>query len=324
MVHTLKDGEGLNASFSYFSSVVLHILYQLLSLLTLKLNRRPRSWKAWKCYIYFCPIDTELGREDHSVSFLLYPGLVESSTDDYRAVLPFDENTQISTNQLSDLQESGRGFSEVSYGHSSLWNRQENSYCHDDSLPGPSSHCVPLSYPPTTLIGAEPGGSGRGLAVENSAGRGLAVESSRGFHTSVSFQQQPLVIDLSEESNPIQVFCQIQGSQQLMSPGQSQGQGSYSSTDMQQKTPRKRVCICRFCSKAFSSPANLESHLRTHTGERPYGCSICGKKFSQFWNLKIHKNIHTGERPYQCSLCPERFSDPSNLKKHEKRHHSQM
>ncbi|KAM7418298.1 hypothetical protein PAMA_015759 [Pampus argenteus] len=41
-------------------------------------------------------------------------GLVESSTDDYRGVLPFDETTQNSTNQLSDLQESGRGFSEHS------------------------------------------------------------------------------------------------------------------------------------------------------------------------------------------------------------------
>ncbi|KAM7393495.1 hypothetical protein PAMP_020360 [Pampus punctatissimus] len=39
-------------------------------------------------------------------------GLVESSTDDYRGVLTFDETTQNSTNQLSDLQESGRGFSE--------------------------------------------------------------------------------------------------------------------------------------------------------------------------------------------------------------------
>ncbi|CAI5681603.1 unnamed protein product [Oreochromis niloticus] len=40
-------------------------------------------------------------------------GLVESSTDDYRGVLPFDETTQMSTNQPSDLQDSGRGFSEV-------------------------------------------------------------------------------------------------------------------------------------------------------------------------------------------------------------------
>ncbi|XP_068607079.1 zinc finger protein 271-like [Brachionichthys hirsutus] len=39
-------------------------------------------------------------------------GLVESSTDDSKAVLPFDETTQTSTNQLSDLQESGQSFSE--------------------------------------------------------------------------------------------------------------------------------------------------------------------------------------------------------------------
>ncbi|KAM9363214.1 uncharacterized protein ABDE67_014264 [Symphorus nematophorus] len=249
-------------------------------------------------------------------------GLVESSTDDYRAVLPFEESTQTSS-QLSDLQESGRGFSEVSYGRSSLWNNGGGSYCHDDSLPGPSSHCAPLSFLPSTLIGAEPGSSGRGLAAENSAGRGLAVESSRGFHTSVSLEQQPPVIDLSEDPSPVQVLGQIQGPRRFLGPGQSQGQGSHGSAGLQHKIPRKKVCICRFCSKAFISPASLESHLRTHTGERPYGCSICGKKFSQFWNMKIHKNIHTGERPYQCSLCPDRFSDPSNLKKHQKRHHPQ-
>ncbi|XP_008295525.1 zinc finger protein 1 [Stegastes partitus] len=40
-------------------------------------------------------------------------GLVESSTDDYKGLLPFDETTQTSTNQLSDQQDSGRGFSEL-------------------------------------------------------------------------------------------------------------------------------------------------------------------------------------------------------------------
>lgn len=89
-------------------------------------------------------------------------------------------------------------------------------------------------------------------------------------------------------------------------------------------TKKRRPSVCCFCQKAFSSPANLETHLRTHTGERPFGCSTCGKTFSQYWNLKIHKHIHTGERPYQCPHCPDTFSDPSNLKKHQKRHHPQL
>ncbi|KAM7009592.1 uncharacterized protein LKV04_001549 [Tautogolabrus adspersus] len=45
-------------------------------------------------------------------SLSIQEGLVESSTDDFRAALPFDDITQSSNSQLSDLQESGRGFSE--------------------------------------------------------------------------------------------------------------------------------------------------------------------------------------------------------------------
>ncbi|XP_042248516.1 Krueppel-like factor luna isoform X1 [Thunnus maccoyii] len=54
-------------------------------------------------------------------------GLVESSTDDYRGVLPFDETTQTSTNQLSDLQESGPGFSEQSVAPQSTHRISEDS-----------------------------------------------------------------------------------------------------------------------------------------------------------------------------------------------------
>ncbi|CAN9510660.1 unnamed protein product [Ophioblennius macclurei] len=224
-------------------------------------------------------------------------GLVESSTDNYQGVLPFDETTQTSSNHLSDLQESGRGFSEVSYGHSSLWTNGGVSY--EDGVPGPSSHCAPLSYVSEAMLGSE-----RERAPEGEA----AGESPPSFST-FPFEQQLTVIDLSGESGSPPASAH----QRFVDPGPSQGQ----------KGTTKKLCVCSFCGKGFRSPANLESHMRTHTGERPYGCTICGKKFSQFWNLKIHRNIHTGERPYQCLLCPERFSDPSNLKKHQKRHHPQ-
>lgn len=203
---------------------------------------------------------------------------------------------------MHELLEAGPGL-EVSYDHSPLWSKRGGgSYGPQDSLPGPSSHCGPFPYLPGA--GAEPGGS-----AGAPAGVGLTAEASRGFHASPS-SFQTAFIDLSDDLSPSQL---------------DQGQGPLQGLDLgAQKTgkvPRKRECVCSFCGKAFSSPANLESHVRAHTGERPYGCHICGKMFSQFWNLKIHQNIHTGERPYQCLLCPKRFSDPSNLKKHQKRHH---
>lgn len=231
-------------------------------------------------------------------------GLVESSTDNYRGLLSFDDTSQSSVNPLADEQERVSDVSEVSHGRALLWTTGGGGYCQDRGLPGPSSHCVPVSYLPAAQPGAEPVGSVRGLAGESSKARGL-TENARSCFQEASF------IHLQQESRPIQVL------------GLEHQRFLDSSLLQAQKAPKRRFCICRFCSKVFSSPANLESHLRTHTGERPYGCAICGKKFSQFWNLKIHKNIHTGERPYQCLLCAERFSDPSNLKKHQKRHHPQ-
>lgn len=224
-------------------------------------------------------------------------GLVESSTDTYRGVLPFDDTSQSSIHPPPDEQERACDVSEVSHGRALLWTTGGGGYCQDGGLPGPSSHCVPVSY-------LEPVSSARGPAAESSKGRGLAPNPR-------SYFQEATVINLPQESRPVQAL------------GLGHPPFLDSSLVQAQKVPKKRMYLCRFCSKGFSSPANLESHLRTHTGERPYGCAICGKKFSQFWNLKIHKNIHTGERPYQCSLCAERFSDPSNLKKHQKRHHPQ-
>ncbi len=34
-----------------------------------------------------------------------------------------------------------------------------------------------------------------------------------------------------------------------------------------------------------------------------HDCSECGKKFTQSANLQVHMRKHTGERPYECSEC---------------------
>ncbi|KAJ2942255.1 hypothetical protein O0L34_g15803 [Tuta absoluta] len=51
--------------------------------------------------------------------------------------------------------------------------------------------------------------------------------------------------------------------------------------------------ICYICGRGFNTNRILENHMRTHTGERPYGCAHCEAKFAQKTALDTHvKFIH--------------------------------
>ena len=52
------------------------------------------------------------------------------------------------------------------------------------------------------------------------------------------------------------------------------------------------------CNKAYSRLENLKTHLRSHTGERPYICKYegCGKAFSNASDCAKHMNrTHSDE-----------------------------
>uniref|UniRef100_A0A0A1WTF6 Zinc finger protein 37A n=1 Tax=Zeugodacus cucurbitae TaxID=28588 RepID=A0A0A1WTF6_ZEUCU len=77
---------------------------------------------------------------------------------------------------------------------------------------------------------------------------------------------------------------------------------------------------CNICQKRYVRKVDLDTHLRTHSGESPFVCQICGKSFIHKRILNRHMQYHEGYFNYTCLTCGEKFSKYDKYYSHRMRH----
>ncbi|XP_076064149.1 uncharacterized protein LOC143038601 isoform X1 [Oratosquilla oratoria] len=81
---------------------------------------------------------------------------------------------------------------------------------------------------------------------------------------------------------------------------------------------------CAVCEKGFRSKYTLNDHMRRVHDSTGIGrdkvCHQCGRSFFTKSELNYHLNTHTGFRPFKCPVCEDTYMSSSSLRYHLQKH----
>ncbi|KAJ3394567.1 hypothetical protein HDU84_007741 [Entophlyctis sp. JEL0112] len=106
--------------------------------------------------------------------------------------------------------------------------------------------------------------------------------------------------------------------QKLMSKIETMPNSAKTSNRATARSTKGQIMVLKDSGDLIAEPDDQDSSYQRSTVPRRYMCSVCSKRFTRPSTLRTHMNSHTGERPYHCPSkgCDWKFTVLSNLKRH--------
>lgn len=78
---------------------------------------------------------------------------------------------------------------------------------------------------------------------------------------------------------------------------------------------------CVPCAQGFITKSQYMNHLYDAHDVPHFDCDFCGRRFRMRQQMETHRRTHTGEKPYKCSKCDAAYTNAAALNYHKTKVH---
>ncbi|XP_063049762.1 glutamic acid-rich protein-like [Engraulis encrasicolus] len=128
-----------------------------------------------------------------------------------------------------------------------------------------------------------------------------------------------------EEDDVLELESDTSGPSQSQTSGAPQKKRKVGGDPKTLKHLNNRLKRCKDCNKYFSYRSDWAKHRAlVHLQKELPACQVCGSTFLTTYLLTVHMRSHTGERPYGCEICGKTYIYPSALRMHMRIHDTNL